>query len=59
VDIFEFNVIRSDVLIAIMRIVEQHGGSFAFPTRTVHVTTAAGGPVADPTLLAAAHGGAD
>jgi len=33
----EFLVIRQDVLLAFMRVVEQAGTSFAFPTRTVHV----------------------
>ncbi|MCU0634857.1 MAG: mechanosensitive ion channel family protein [Gemmatimonadaceae bacterium] len=56
-DVFEFNAIRTAVLVDIMRIVEQRGGSFAFPTRTVRVTTS--GPVPEATVLAAAPAGAD
>jgi MscS family membrane protein len=33
----EFLVIRQDVLLAFMDVVEREGSSFAFPTRTVHV----------------------
>ena len=33
----EFLVIRQDVLLAFMRVVESAGTSFAFPTQTVHV----------------------
>ncbi|MEP6835010.1 MAG: mechanosensitive ion channel family protein [Gemmatimonas sp.] len=32
----EFLEIRNDVLMEFMRIVERHGSSFAYPTRTVH-----------------------
>jgi MscS family membrane protein len=33
----EFNFIRQDVLLRFMKIVEETGTSFAFPTRTVHL----------------------
>jgi MscS family membrane protein len=33
----EFQLIRQDVLLQFMEVVEQAGSSFAFPTQTVHV----------------------
>jgi MscS family membrane protein len=36
----EFQLIRQDVLIDFMAVVETSGSSFAFPTRTLHVATA-------------------
>jgi MscS family membrane protein len=33
----EFQLIRQDILLDVMRIVEQAGSAFAFPTRTIHV----------------------
>jgi MscS family membrane protein len=33
----EFQHIRQDIVLAVMRIVEQAGSAFAFPTRTIHV----------------------
>ena len=36
-DIHEYFEIRQEVLLNIMRIVEENGAQFAFPTRTVHV----------------------
>jgi len=44
-DLAEFRALRQQVLCGIMRIVEEAGTSFAFPTRTVHV---AGAPPAAP-----------
>ena len=35
----EFQLIRQEVLLAFMEVVESAGSSFAFPTRTVHVVT--------------------
>ncbi|HEU4732860.1 MAG TPA: mechanosensitive ion channel family protein [Kofleriaceae bacterium] len=37
----EFQAIRQDVLLDFMAAVERHGSAIAFPTRTVHVATAA------------------
>lgn len=37
----EFQAIRQDVLLDFMAAIERHGSSIAFPTRTVHVATAA------------------
>jgi MscS family membrane protein len=39
-DFAEFRALRQQVLLGIMRIVEEAGTSFAFPTRTVHVVGA-------------------
>jgi MscS family membrane protein len=39
----EFNQYRQDVLLEFMRVVEEAGTSFAFPTRTVHLVGAAAG----------------
>jgi MscS family membrane protein len=36
----EFQAIRQDVLLSFMKVVESAGTSFAFPTRTVHLTSA-------------------
>jgi MscS family membrane protein len=33
----EFQLIRQEVLLGFMRVVEEAGSSFAFPTRTVHM----------------------
>lgn len=33
----EFQLIRQEVLLSFMDVVERHGSSFAFPTRTVHL----------------------
>lgn len=44
VDPPEFNRCRQEVLLDFMRVVEEAGTSFAFPTRTVHLVTA---PAAD------------
>jgi MscS family membrane protein len=41
VDFNEFRVFRQEVLFAFMKIVEDAGTSFAFPTRTVHLVTEA------------------
>ena len=35
----EFQLMRQDVLLQFMEVVEQAGSSFAFPTRTVHLVT--------------------
>jgi MscS family membrane protein len=35
----EFLTIRQETLLAFMRVVEESGSSFAFPTRTIHVLT--------------------
>jgi MscS family membrane protein len=35
----EFQLIRQDVLLQFMEVVEQAGSSFAFPTQTVHVVS--------------------
>jgi MscS family membrane protein len=53
-DIFEFGAIRSEVLLSVMGIVERHGSSFAFPTRTVRVAGASS--PAGPLDVAAAGG---
>jgi MscS family membrane protein len=42
-----FKVIRQDMLLAFMEIVEQTGSSFAFPTRTVHMVGATTRPDVD------------
>jgi MscS family membrane protein len=39
-DFEEFRVIREDVLLRFMEVVEQAGSGFAFPTQTVHVVGA-------------------
>lgn len=39
-DYSEFLLIRQDVLLQLMEIVERAGTSFAFPTRTIHLTSA-------------------
>lgn len=49
-DYDEFSDCRQHVLLAIMRVVEEAGSSFAFPTRTVHVLTAP--PKAGPSSTA-------
>jgi MscS family membrane protein len=38
-DFGEFQAIRQDVLLDFMRVVEEAGSSFAFPTRTLHVAS--------------------
>jgi len=38
----EFQLIRQEVLLQFMAVVEESGSSFAFPTRTVHLTGGAG-----------------
>ena len=43
----EFQLIRQDVLLGFMQIVEQAGTAFAFPTRTLHVAS-----LPDPSSLA-------
>jgi MscS family membrane protein len=43
-DFAEFRALRQQVLFGIMRIVEQAGTSFAFPTRTLHVVGAPPAP---------------
>jgi MscS family membrane protein len=40
----EFQLIRQEVLLQFMAVVEGAGASFAFPTRTVHVATPAAAP---------------
>jgi len=37
----EFQLVRQDVLLQLMEVVERAGGSFAFPTRTVHLVAEA------------------
>jgi MscS family membrane protein len=37
----EFQIIRQDVLLAFMEVVERAGSSFAFPTRTLHIAAGA------------------
>jgi MscS family membrane protein len=34
-----FQVAREEVLLSFMRVVEEAGSSFAFPTRTLHVAS--------------------
>ncbi len=46
-DFGEFKVMREDVLLAFMQVVEEAGTSFAFPTRTVHVVGATTPPDVD------------
>ncbi len=41
IEFSEFRGIRQDLLLAFMEVVERHGSAFAFPTRTVHLTSAA------------------
>ena len=41
----EFLEIRNDVLMEFMRIVDRHGSSFAYPTRTVHHVMEGAAPV--------------
>jgi len=36
----EFQLIRQEILLSFMAVVEQAGTSFAFPTRTVHLAGA-------------------
>lgn len=40
----EFQLIRQDVLLAFMAVIERHGTSIAFPTRTVHLPPVAASP---------------
>jgi MscS family membrane protein len=47
----EFQLIRQEVLIQFMEVVERAGSSFAFPTRTVHVVGDAGLPGAEVATL--------
>jgi MscS family membrane protein len=42
-DFGEFRELRQEALLGILRIVEESGTSFAFPTRTVHVVDPRGG----------------
>ncbi len=46
-DFGKFKVMREDVLLAFMQVVEEAGTSFAFPTRTVHVVGATTPPDVD------------
>jgi MscS family membrane protein len=43
-DFNEFRMIRHDMLLAFMRVVEANGSSFAFPSRTVYHVAQAGSP---------------
>jgi MscS family membrane protein len=40
-DVDQFRAGREELLLGIMGVVERHGARFAFPTRTVHLTTGA------------------
>lgn len=48
----EFRGFRQEVLLAFMDVVEQSGSSFAFPTRTIHLTGAAATVLAAPSARA-------
>jgi MscS family membrane protein len=45
----EFQVIRQEIMLGFMQVVERAGTSFAFPTRTVHVVSAADSAPSRPT----------
>jgi MscS family membrane protein len=42
----EFQGIRQEILLAFMDVVERHGSSFAFPTRTLHIASGPAAPAA-------------
>jgi MscS family membrane protein len=45
-DFAEFQLIRQEMLLRFMEVVEAQGSAFAFPTRTLHVQAVNGGPAA-------------
>jgi MscS family membrane protein len=47
-DFDEFAKLREDVLLGLMKIVEQHGAAFAMPTRTIQLDSKAARALSDP-----------